>query len=145
MVTKDFAIRSEPHVATIGEHRLTFAPEANGSELLDGYAKLKAAQASVDVEKDPAAAKKILRALRVFLASLMLPESADLFLTVDVLNEEGVRVRSFKDEAEAEEFAASSMVGAKVVERLPLPQRVLTELLEWIIEVLGGGARPTGS
>lgn len=145
MATKNFAIRTEPHIAEIGDVKLLFVPEANGSELLDGHARLKEEQSSIDLETDPMAAHKVLRALRVFLAQFMLPESAELFTTLDVVNADGVRVQSFKDEMEARDFAATMGAGAKAVDRLPLPQWVLTELLEWVVETLAGGTRPTGS
>lgn len=143
MATKSFAVNTTPHVAQVGEVMLSFVPEANGSDLVEGYAKLRAAQAGVNLEESPESAKDLFRALRTFLAGLMLPESATLLMTLDVVSEDGEALGSFLDPAEAEKEAAKYRA-AKVVDRLPLPSRVLTELMEWVIEVLAGSARPTG-
>lgn len=144
MAEKSFSIQTEPHLAKIGDVTLSFVPEANGSELIQNYSKLRKIQQSVNLEENPEDALKVIRAAREFLGSLMLPESQELFTTLDVVADDGKILASFRSMERAEAEAAR-YVEAKIVDRFPLPQRVMTKLTEWALEVLGGGARPTGS
>ncbi|MFF5279396.1 hypothetical protein [Streptomyces sp. NPDC000133] len=73
----------------------------------------------------------------------MLPESAEVFTRLDVVVD-GTPVESFTDAAEAEAYAAD-LAGARIVDGLRLPDRVLVELLEWVVELFGGGQRPPTS
>ncbi|WP_327188049.1 hypothetical protein [Streptomyces sp. NBC_01334] len=52
MATKDFAVRTEPHVANLGAlGELHFIPEVFGDEFLDGYTQVQAAQAALSGEQ----------------------------------------------------------------------------------------------
>lgn len=111
---KRFAIRTEPHVAEIGDDiELLFQPEVMGDEFMDAYARLQSAQAKLPADPeqlaqvDPEVIKQAKAAVREFLADLMVPESREHFA------------------------------------ELLLPDRVLTELLHWVVELYGD--RPTGS
>ncbi|MFJ7489674.1 hypothetical protein ACIQZB_00185 [Streptomyces sp. NPDC097727] len=148
---KSFALHTEPHVADIGGTELLFQPEVMGDEFMDAYAELRDAQKAegVDLDNlgdaDPSDIRKSARALRVFLARQMLPESAEQFLRLDVVKGSKV-LKCFQDLDEAETYAAKQN-GARIVDVLRLPTRVLVELLEWVVELYGGGgdARPTTS
>lgn len=115
MATKSFAIRTEPHVAEIGDHKLLFQPEAAGDEFIDAYAELQEAHKRLDLDPndltgvDSDALREASVAVREFLSRFMLPESA-------------------------EEFGG-----------LRLPDRIYVELLEWVMELYGGGRPPTSS
>ncbi|EMF20425.1 hypothetical protein H114_32819 [Streptomyces gancidicus BKS 13-15] len=149
---KSFALHSEPHVADIGGTELLFQAEVFGDEFMDSYAQLRDSQkkAGVDLENladgDPGELRRTMRAVRLFLARQMLPESAELFTTLDVVDEAGRTLESFRDLDEAEAFAEGHD-GARIVDRFRLPTRVMVELLEWVVELYGGGAgsRPTTS
>ncbi|MET8746892.1 hypothetical protein [Streptomyces sp. NPDC004728] len=148
---KSFALHTEPHVADIGGTELLFQPEVMGDEFMDAYAQLRDAQKAKGVDlddladADPSDIRKSVRALRVFLAQQMLPESAEQFLHIDVVKDSKV-LKSFQDLEEAEAYAATRK-GARLVDALRLPSRVLVDLMEWIVELYGGGgdARPTTS
>ncbi|MFF1964319.1 hypothetical protein ACFVW5_12005 [Streptomyces sp. NPDC058232] len=143
MATKSFSLNTVPHVADIGGVELLFQPEVMGDDFMDAYQSLIDAQKSSGVslddlsEVDPAQLRNVSRALRDFLARLMLPESAELFTRVDVVVD-GKPVESFADAAEAEAYAAE-IANARIVDGLRLPDRVLVELLEWVVELFGGG------
>ncbi|MEH0579136.1 MULTISPECIES: hypothetical protein [Streptomyces] len=147
MATRKFALNTEPHVAEIGDTALSFQAEIYGDAFLDSYTELLEAQKAKGVdldnlaEADPADVRRTTRALRVFLARQMLEESAALFLRLNVVKD-GETLESFQDFDQAEEFAAQHE-GARVVDELRLPTRVVVELLEWVVELFGGGDRPT--
>ncbi|MFF1834245.1 hypothetical protein ACFVXE_08570 [Streptomyces sp. NPDC058231] len=144
VATRSFALNTVPHVADIGGFELYFEPEVMGDDFMDAYQSLIDAQKSSGVSLDglsgvdPAQLRRVSRALRDFLARLMLPESAELFTRLDVVVD-GKPVESFADAAEAEAYAAE-IANARVVDGLRLPDRVLVELLEWVVELFGGGA-----
>lgn len=148
---KSFALHTEPHVAEIGGMELLFQPEVMGDEFMDAYTRLREAQqvegAALDdlASADASDVRRSARALRVFLARQMLPESAEQFLRIDVV-QAGEVLETFQDLEEAETYAAERP-GARIVDALRLPTRVLVELLEWVVELYGGGgdARPTTS
>lgn len=119
MASKNFAINTEPHVATIGNVQLRFQPEVIGSEFASAYAKLVDAQQKVNDRKgakasstkhgkaetvDPATLVELNQAMREFLSGLMLPDSQKVFETFQV------------------------------------PDRILVELLQWTSELYGGGS-----
>lgn len=85
MAVRQFSIRTEPHVAQIGDIELKLVPEMVGSSFLDGYEKLREAQkgASGD-EADAASVRRVTAALREFLSSMMLPESAEAFAQMEL-------------------------------------------------------------
>jgi hypothetical protein len=149
-VRKSFALHTEPHVADIGGTELLFQPEVMGDEFMDAYAELRDAQKAkgVDLDNladaDPKDVRRTARALRLFLARQMLEGSADLFLRLNVVND-GETLETFHDLDQAEEYAAQHE-GARVADELRLPTRVIVELLEWVVELYGGGGtRPTTS
>ncbi|MFE3118761.1 hypothetical protein [Streptomyces niveus] len=149
MATKTFSINTQPHVADVGGTELLFQPEVMGDDFMDAYAELSNTQqnSGVDLDDlqgtDPAQLRVAARALRTFLAELMLPESAELFTRLDVVRD-GKVLKSFSDRDEAEKYAEDNP-GSRVVDALRLPDRVLVELLEWAVELFGGGKRPPTS
>jgi hypothetical protein len=149
-VRKSFALNTQPHVAEIGDIELEFQPEVMGDEFMDAYAEMRDAQQSKGVdldnlsEADPSVVRGTVRALRVFLARQMLPESAARFLRLNVVAPDGEVIASYGDLAEAE-AAAADAPGRRVVDDLRFPTRVIVELLEWVVELYGGGDRPTTS
>ncbi|MEV0982385.1 hypothetical protein [Streptomyces sp. NPDC049915] len=148
---KTIALNTEPHVIAVGPHELEMQPEVYGDEFIDAYVDLQEAQAAkgVDLENlegaDPASLRKTIRAVRVFLARQMLPQSAEFFLRLDVVVD-GKVLESFQDAGEAEAFAAEHP-GARVQDALRLPLRAVAEMLEVVVELYGAGSgnRPTGS
>jgi hypothetical protein len=144
---RTFALNTEPHVADIGGTEFLFEAEVMGDEFMDAYAELRQTQESQGLdlsnlaEADPKAVRHTVRALRLFIARQMLAESASLFTRLDV-TQDGRTLDSFWDLDEAEEFAEQHK-GARVVDAFRLPTRVLVELLEWVVELFGGGSRPT--
>lgn len=150
MATKQFALNTEPHVATVGDTDLEFQPEVMGDDFMEAYTTLRTSQQTqgIDVEDlagvDPSQLRAVNRALRVFLAELMLPESAAPFLRLDVVKGGDV-LKSFEDLEKAEEYAAKTKGGARVRDALRLPDRVLVDLLEWVTEIYGGSQRPPTS
>lgn len=149
MAVRDFALNTEPHIANVGETQLRFQPEVMGDEFLEAYAVMRDAtkrKEGVDVAEldtsSPQALRAVTRSLRLFLAELMLPESADLLTRLDVVVGEDV-VKSFNDLDEANAWAASHTgTPAKVRDALRLPDRILVQLLEWTVELYSGGKRP---
>lgn len=146
---KSFAINTEPHVADIGGNEFEFEAEIMGDEFMDAYAELREQQQAMGLDlanladADPSALRHAMRAVRLFIARQMLPESAELFTRLDVVVS-GKTIESFNDLTEAEQFAEQHS-GARVVDAFRLPSRVLVELLEWVVELFGGGSRPTTS
>ncbi|MFZ4160425.1 hypothetical protein ACOZDE_18640 [Streptomyces griseoincarnatus] len=145
MAKKTFALNTEPHVATVGDTDLLFKPEVMGDEFMDALHDLQEVQkaaSGVDLEDlqnlDADALRKTARALRGFLAELMLPASAELFTRVDVVAD-GKVVASYGNREEADKHA-EGIAGAKAVDTLRLPDRILVQLMEWVIELYGGGA-----
>ncbi|MFE6022339.1 hypothetical protein ACFQ6O_38320 [Streptomyces sp. NPDC056441] len=110
---KSFALNTEPHVAEIGDElRFEFRPEVMADEFLDAYELVREAAASVAGGGENVSLEVVRdsnRAVKAFLAELMLPESAEQFVEVQ------------------------------------LPPRIFAELLEWTLEVYGGGNRPPTS
>ncbi|MFF2964221.1 hypothetical protein ACFVT1_36260 [Streptomyces sp. NPDC057963] len=118
MARKSFALRTESHVAEIGDDiELEFQPEVMGDEFLDAYEALQDTYTELGVDPSnaagmtPAQLRTTTDAVRAFLAGLMLPESAAQFDT------------------------------------MRLPHRVIVALLEWTMEIYGGngGQRPPTS
>lgn len=150
---KTFTLNTEPHVAEIGDDtELLFLPEVMGDEFLDGYTRLRDAQKKLGMEGndlsqvDPSVVRLVVVSLRVFLAGLMLPESATQFAQWHVVVD-GTVTGSYSDPDDAHE-AAAKLDGATVVDvSMRLPDRVLVQLLEWAVELYGGGTNrpPTSS
>lgn len=152
MANRTFALNTTPHVADIGGTELLFLPEAMGDDFMDAYEGLREAQKTatgLDVDDLSGASadqlRSVTRALREFLARLMVEDSALFFSRVYVVRGSEV-LESFTDRAAAEEFAAG-VPGARAVWAFPLPDRVLVELMEWVVELYGGagGKRPPTS
>lgn len=149
--SRTFTLNTEPHVATVGETQLLFQPEVMGDEFLDAYEALQASQKQLGVDVNNLAAaepenlRAVVRALRLFLARLMLPESAKILAQWQVVTN-GQMVSSHGTPEEAAEAAKKAKGDATVKDvGMRLPDRVLVELLEWAVELYGGGQRPTGS
>lgn len=151
---KSFALNTDPHVADVGGTELSFQPEVMGEEFMDAYLLLRDAQKLLKTGKgedetdlDPTSVRNANRALRTFLAELMVPESAELFSKVDVLKG-GKVLESFPTRDAGEAYAAKVKGGgAKVVDSVRLPDRVLVELMEWTVDLYGGKSKrpPTSS
>ncbi|MFE3378696.1 hypothetical protein [Streptomyces anulatus] len=148
MANKSFAINKTPHVAEIGDDlKLEFEPEVMGDEFMDAYQLLRDTQRQSGVDLDDLSGvdgtdlRKVTRAVRVFLGGLMLPESAALMLRLDVVVDGGTVVESLND-LDAALARAEELEGARVVDGLRLPDRVLLELVTWVIELYSGGQRP---
>jgi hypothetical protein len=94
MATKRFALHTEPHVAEIGDElAFSFRPEVDGDEFLDAYDALKDRYSGLQLGNgaDPNAIqtadlREAIGAVRAFLATLMLPESAAEFATTPLPN-----------------------------------------------------------
>ncbi|MGW6391229.1 hypothetical protein ACWFR1_12170 [Streptomyces sp. NPDC055103] len=147
---KQFALNTSPHEAEIGDVTLEFLPEVMGDEFLDTYASLQdtTKRLSIDLSDmtnvDLAQVRDTTQALRVFLAKLMLPESAEKFARWEV--KVGAKVVSSHFDPDEAREAAETKKNAKVVDAgMRLPDRVLVELLEWVVELYGGGQRPPTS
>ncbi|MGD9485747.1 hypothetical protein WDH52_21255 [Streptomyces sp. TRM70308] len=144
MANKKFALNTQPHVAEIGDDvTLYFRPEVMGDEFLDSYGRLQETQKFLNVDLSDAASvdlshvRQVNVELRVFLASLMLPESAEEFARWEV--QVGGKTVSSHGEPEVARKAAEGRKGATVVDAgLRLPDRVLVELMEWVVELYGG-------
>ncbi|MEV5929909.1 hypothetical protein ACPCSG_27000 [Streptomyces cellulosae] len=150
MATRDFAVRTETHVATLGDlGELHFVPEVVGTEFLDGYQKVQEAQEALGGEQDltkmdPKVLRQVYAAMRLFLSGLMTPESAEKFLRFEVVK--GGKVAAhFRTQEEADEHAKELGGTARVRNAsMRLPDRVLMDLMEWTTELYGGGNdRPT--
>ncbi|MER7477454.1 hypothetical protein ABTX60_07325 [Streptomyces sp. NPDC126510] len=146
---KTIALHTEPHVIVVGPHELEFEPEVFGDEFVDAYVELNEAHKAkgVDLENlsdtDPTLLRQTLRSLRVFLARQMMPESAEEFLTLNVVKE-GEVLKSFTDLDQAQAFA-DEHPGVKIRDAVRLPTRAIAEILETTVELYGGGNRPTSS
>jgi hypothetical protein len=152
VATKSFSFNTDPHVATVNGTELRFEPEVMGDEFMDAFGELRDAQKAaqgIDLEDlstlDPAALRGASRGLRGFLARLMLPEDAERFMALDVVKD-GQVLSSHQDWDQAQQAAAQAD-GARVKWAMPMPDRILVQLMEWVTELYGGGAdaRPTGS
>ncbi|MFJ2205927.1 hypothetical protein [Streptomyces microflavus] len=150
MANKSFALNTEPHVAAVGDTELLFEPEVMGDDFMDAYVGLRDAQQALGVDVEnlenlaPQAIRSLSVALREFLARLMLPESAAVMTRLQV-SQAGKTLDTFADQAAAEEFAATVTGATRITYALRLPDRVLTELMEWTVELYSGGKRPPTS
>ncbi|WP_405759429.1 hypothetical protein OG234_13140 [Streptomyces sp. NBC_01420] len=151
MATATFAFNTEPHVATVGGTEFSFQPEVMGDEFMDAYEEFRDGQkeqTGVDVEDldgaDAQQLRKITRALRVFLARLMLPDDAEYFLRLNVIRD-GETLESFGDREEAQAYAEEAGGGARVQDAFRCPDRILIQLLDWVVGLYSGGRRPPTS
>lgn len=117
---RTFEIRTEPHRAVIGDTVLLFEPEAEGSDFLAGYAKLRNVQTRVskqmggtkssstkhakEADLDPEVMVDLNKSMREFVARFLLPESIEVFAD------------------------------------MRLPERILVQLIEFAAELYGGGS-----
>ncbi|MGW4731844.1 hypothetical protein ACWEQC_22220 [Streptomyces shenzhenensis] len=150
MAKKQFSLNTQPHEAEIGDTTLLFQPEMMGDEFMDRYERLQEVNRNLNIDQSDAAnidlaeVRKAAVAVRLFLAGLMLPESAAEFVRWDVIVG-GKVVSSHSTPDEAHE-AAAKRKGATVKDSgIQLPGRVTGELTEWVMELYGGDSRPTGS
>ncbi|MFD4314981.1 hypothetical protein [Streptomyces sp. NPDC058548] len=152
MATKKFSLNTSPHEAEIGDDvTLRFLPEVMGDQFLDTYSQLQETMKRLNVDLSDMAAvdlaqvRETTQALRVFLASLMVPESAAEFVSWEVRNASGKVLSSHRTPDEAREAADGKKNVTVVDAGMRLPDRVLIELLEWVVELYGGGQRPPTS
>ncbi|MFF4755551.1 hypothetical protein ACWD5R_32010 [Streptomyces sp. NPDC002514] len=150
MAKKQFSLNTTPHEAEIGDTTFLFEPEVLGDEFLDRYERLQEANRRLNIDlantadTDLSKVREATAAMRVFLASLMLPESASEFARWDVIAD-GKTISSHSNPEEANE-AAAKRKGATVEDAgRRYPDRVLVELMEWVVELYGGGQRPPTS
>lgn len=150
--TKQFTLATDPHVAAIGpDLKLHFVPEVIGDDFLDAYTGLQEIQKDgTSLEDlgngDAKDLRRVYGTMRTFLAKLMLRESAEVFLRFEVIRA-GELVDHFRDRETAQALADELGGSARVEDKsLRLPDRILLELLEWVLELYGsGGNRPTTS
>jgi hypothetical protein len=94
MATKRFSLHTEPHVAEIGDElAFEFQPEVDGDQFLDAYDALKERYSGLQLgdgndlaQIQTADLREAIGAVRDFLASLMLPQSAAEFATAKLPN-----------------------------------------------------------
>ncbi|KPI33261.1 hypothetical protein OV450_1349 [Actinobacteria bacterium OV450] len=148
MARKSFALNTENHVADVGGTELLFYPEVDSDQFLDAYEQLQAAYKGANIDPSDLASISVERlraitgSLRSFLTDFMLPESASVFTRWEVRVGDTV-TGTYRTEADAQS-AAEGQVGAEVVNAgMRLPDRVLVQLMEFVMEVYG--RRPTGS
>lgn len=153
MTRKSFALNKDPHVADLGDlGELHFTPEVYGDRFLDAYSELQDAQQALGADGGDTSSlsgptlRALYGAIRTYLTKMMTDESADRFSRYEV-SREGQVIEVFRDRAEADGYAEGLGAGVRVVDKsMQLPDRVLIEIMEWSIELYGGGAkaRPTG-
>lgn len=152
MARHKFALNQEPHVAEIGDNiTLEFHPEVMGDAYLDAWERLQDAYRSLGLDPSDTAAlekagadavRRLNTSMRVFLAGLMLPESAKKYAWWEARDGSDTVVYEGGDPDEAARVAEQT--GGTVTDvGLKLPDRVHVELMQWIGEVYG--QRPTGS
>lgn len=117
MATKRFSLHTETHVAEIGtDLAFEFQPEVDGDQFLDAYDTLKERYSQLQFGGG---------------AGLEGVQTSDLREAIGA-------VRAFLAElmlpADAARFATAK-----------LPNRVVLQLLEWVMEIYGGGRPPTPS
>lgn len=82
MASKSFTINTEPHTAVIGDTTLSFFPEVSGAAFAGSYADLREAQKAITAAGDNVGSVELVavsEAMREFLSSFMLDESAKVF------------------------------------------------------------------
>lgn len=153
MARKTFALNKEPHIADLGDGtELHFVPEVYGDTFLDAYAELQEAQGALGAEGGETEGlsgdklRALYAAIRTYLTKVMTDESADRFSRYEVCRE-GQVLETFRRQSDADSYAEELEGAVRVVDKsIRLPDRVLIELMEWSIELYGGGRekRPTG-
>ncbi|MCM1964830.1 hypothetical protein [Streptomyces sp. G1] len=113
MARKSFALNTEPHVADVGGTELQFLPEVESDQFLDAYETLQTAYREARIDPDDLSTISADR-LRLITGTLR------GFLAAFMLP------------PSAETFAG-----------MKLPDRILIDLMEWVMEVYG--RRPSGS
>lgn len=147
MARKTITLNTEPHVVEIGEVELQLQPEVMGDEFVEALGELREAQkaaAGIDIDDlsslTPDKLRQAANGMRGFLARLMLPESADLFTRIDVVKD-GKALGSFHRWEEADASAAKVKGGgAKAQWSLRLPDRAVIEIMEFAVDLYGGGS-----
>lgn len=118
MAKKQFTLNTQPHEAEIGDATYLFEPEVLGDEFLDRYERLQEANRRLNIDPanmadaDLSKVREATIAMRVFLASLMLPESAHEFARWDVIV--GGKVISSHPTPDEANEAAAKRKGASV-------------------------------
>lgn len=147
MARKSFALNTENHIADVGGVELEFFPEVDSDQFLDAYENLQASYREARINPEDIASisadrlRAITGSLRRFLSAFMLPDSAQVFTRWEV-RVNGETTATHRTEAEAR-AAAEGTAGEVVHAGMRLPDRVLIDLMEWVMEVYG--RRPSGS
>ncbi|MGC4947697.1 hypothetical protein ACLQ2N_16065 [Streptomyces sp. DT224] len=148
MARKSITLNTEPHVVEIGDIELLFEPEVMGDEFVEAFSDFREAVLTANgVDLDdmetltPENLRTVASGMRTFLARLMLPDSAALFTRVDVVAGDGEVLASFQDWDEAQAFVdgLTEQTG-KARWGLRLPDRVIVEIMEFVVGLYGGGA-----
>ncbi|MFF4292082.1 hypothetical protein ACFY0N_00325 [Streptomyces vinaceus] len=113
MATKQFTLNTVPHVADVGGTELEFLPECDGDHFLDVYEQLQAAYKGANLDPENLASISAER-LREITGALR------KFLSALMLPE-----------------------SQPVFAGMRLPDRILIDLMEWVLELYG--RRPNGS
>lgn len=151
MATKSFALNTKPHIANIGDEELELRPEVMGDEFLDAYNKLQEITSNLRLDPEDTShvdtdeVRKAGAATRVFLAGLMLPDSAGRFAQWEVRAADGAVLGSHPTPDEAREEADTVEGSTVVFTGMVLPDRIIVDLLEWSVELYGGQRPPTSS
>lgn len=117
---KKFTVNTEPHVAEVGDDEFLFKPEAYTDELIEAWASLRVLEeASAATQEKKGDGDKI--------------DPTDLV------------ERTKRASSSIRQFIASMMLEESVprFNEVKLPDRVLIEMMRWVMEVYG--LRPTGS
>lgn len=114
---KTFALQTEPHIADVGGTELQFRPEVLGDEFLDFYSPIQEARQQLAASGEDMTN-----------------------VPVEQIRELNATIRNFLGQLMLPE-SRETFVGMR------LPDRVLVELLEWSLELYGGGSQrpPTSS
>lgn len=119
MASKSFALNTEPHVAEIGQDKLSFLPEVTGPEFADAYTKLRDVQTKAKAIESGGKASSSKPAKSINRDDLVaLTEATRGFIAEFLL-----------DDDEKSRF-----------EGMRIPDRILAQLMEWIVELYGGGS-----
>jgi hypothetical protein len=117
VATKSFAINTEPHTANVGGTVLSFRAEVIGADFAQAYVALHTVQMKIKGTKGGKGPKH---------AEEELPDPS-------VLAEVHEAMRGFIRRFLLEDSHAA-------FDALPLPDRVLVQLIEWTADLYGGGS-----
>jgi hypothetical protein len=120
MASKSFAINTEPHEAKVGDTVLFFEPEVIGAEFAQAYDALRKVQAKVKANKGAKASST---------KHAKEEEALDTETLIEISDAMRSFIRQFLLSESRDKFAS-----------MRVPDRVLSELMEWVAELYGGGS-----